>query len=66
MNKRQNELLEDLLINKNNQIKELKDIIDKAIQLIENKTVIVPDEEGGGLILFDSDIRDLLETLKGE
>lgn len=39
MNKKQKELLEDILNNKNNQIKQLKDRIDKALK-ITNKIII--------------------------
>lgn len=38
--------------------------IDKAIELIKNKTKIIPLEEGGGLELCDYDIQNLLEILK--
>ncbi len=45
---------------------QLKDRIEKATKLIKDKTKIIPDEEGGGLILCDYDIRDLIQILKGE
>lgn len=57
------ELYKEYLENENHQ---LKDRIEKATKLIKDKTKIIPDEEGGGLILSDYDIRDLLEILKGE
>ena len=36
----------------------------KAIELIKNKTKIIPLEDGGGLELCDYDIQNLLEILK--
>lgn len=46
--------------------KKLHNKIDKAIELIKDKTKIISLEEGGGLELCDYDIRDLLEILKGD
>lgn len=45
-------------------IEELHNKINKVIELIKDKTKIIPLEEGGGLELCDYDIRDLLEILK--
>lgn len=47
--------------------KKYKEVIKEASEYIKEKTKIISDEEGGGLILADYEIANLLEILsKGE
>ena len=61
---RSNNRREETILELREENLELQIKIEKAIELIKNKTKIIPLEEGGGLELCDYDIRNLLEILK--
>lgn len=75
MNKRQKEMLQDLIDNKNNQIKELqqenkkqKEVINKAIKYIEtcNPNVELHSEFLDESYLSNYGAKELLDILKGD
>lgn len=64
-----NEQLQNDLDAANSRTKELSGRIIKAIEYIQEHTELVPfneDDEGGGLLLCDYDVANVLEILKGE